>query len=312
MFKYLIKKISICLFSMFIIMSATFFLMKLIPGDPLMQEQEMPKEVMTALYKYYGLDQPLYIQYFKAIKGFFTLDFGPSMIYEGRTVNQIIKEGFPITLTLGLEALTLSLFLGISLGSFAALKKNQWQDSFSMIVAIIGISLPNFLFATLLQYIFAIKLNLFPIARWGSFAHSILPALSLAALPTAFIARLMRSSMAEVLKQDYIKTAYAKGLSTYSVICRHALRNAILPVISYLGPITAKFLTEVFVIEKIFGIPGIGQWLILSISNRDYTVIMGLTVFFSFILISVIFIVDIIYRLIDPRIEKAYGRTRKY
>lgn len=303
MFNYILKKIFIFLASTFFIITLTFFLMKALPGDPFIQEREIPREILTALHKHYGLDKPLYIQYLKYLKGFVQFDLGPSFIYQGRTVNQIIKEGFPVSFIIGVEALLLSIFLGLTCGSIAALKRNKWQDSMVMIIAILGISLPNFLLATLLQYVFAIKFHLLPVARWGSFAHSILPAIALTAMPTAFIARLTRSNMIEVLEQDYIKTAYAKGLNHYQVILKHGLRNGILPIISYLGPISTYVLTGSFVIEKIFGIPGLGQWLIHSISNRDYTVIMGLTIFFSMMLMTVVLITDILMVFIDPRIK---------
>ncbi len=306
MTKYIIKKLTTCFTSLFVVMTATFFLMRAIPGDPFISQQNMPQEILDTLYVHYGLDQPLYIQYFKYIKGFLTFDLGPSFIYEGRTINQIIKESLPVSMLLGLEALFIALFVGIPAGAIAAIKKGKWQDNLTIIFAVVGISIPNFLLATLLQYCFAIKISIFPIARFTSFMHTILPAIALASLPTAYIARLMRSNMVEVLSQDYIKTAKAKGLSNFQVVFKHAIRNAILPVVSYLGPITAHLFTGSFVIEKIFAIPGSGQWLISSIANRDYTVIMGLTVFFSFILITIMFIVDIIYRLIDPRIEKTY------
>jgi oligopeptide transport system permease protein len=282
--------------------------MKSIPGDPFIQAQEIPKETLENLYRYYGLDKPLYIQYLKYLKGIITADLGPSYVYEGRTVNQIIRDGFPVSMAIGVQALIISLFFGISLGSIAALKKNQWQDSFVMFIAILGISIPNFLLATFLQYFFSIKIKIFPVARWGTFIHSILPVLSLAAMPTAFIARLTRTNLIEVLEQDYIKTAYAKGLNSFQVIIKHGLRNAIIPVVSYLGPITTYVLTGSFVIEKIFAIPGLGQWLILSISNRDYTVILGITVFFSSLLITLIFTTDIIIGFLDPRIKKNYKK----
>lgn len=303
MVNYILKKIFIFLVSSLFIITLTFFLMKAIPGDPFIQEQEIPKEILTALHKHYGLDDPLCIQYLKYLKGFILFDLGPSYIYQGRSVNQIIKDGFPVSMVIGVEALLLSIFFGLACGSIAALKRNKWQDCMVMIISILGISLPNFLLASLLQYIFAIKFQLLPVARWGSFAHSILPAIALTAMPTAFIARLTRSNMIEVLEQDYIKTAYAKGLNHFQVILRHGLRNGILPVISYLGPISTYVLTGSFVIEKIFGIPGLGQWLIHSISNRDYTVIMGLTVFFSLLLMSIVLITDILMVFIDPRIK---------
>ncbi|NGX62953.1 MAG: Oligopeptide transport system permease protein OppB [Candidatus Anoxychlamydiales bacterium] len=303
MLKYFLKKLIISLLSLFVVMSATFFLMKAIPGDPFLSDQNMPKEVLKSLHSHYGLDRPIFYQYLKYIKGFLTFDLGPSFVYEGRSVNQIIKDGLPTTMLLGFEALFISIFFGILFGTIGAIKKDKWQSSFITVLAILGISLPNFLIASLLQYLLAMKLKIFPIARFDSFMHSVLPAIALAALPTAYIARLMKSSMIEILSKDYIKTAKAKGLSSFKVISKHAFRNAILPVVSYLGPLSAHVLTGSFVIEKIFSIPGIGMWLVSSISARDYPVIIGLGVFYSFILIFIMFFIDIIYKLIDPRIE---------
>lgn len=307
MIKYFFKKLLICLLSLFIVMSTTFFLMKSIPGDPFLTDQNMNKETLNSLYSHYGLDKPLTYQYYKYLKGFLTFDLGPSLIYEGRSVNQIIKDGLPISIALGFEALLISISLGIILGMVSAINKNRWQDSIIVLVAIIGISVPNFLFASILQYFLAIKLHIFPIARFESFLHTILPAIALAALPTAYIARLMRANMIDVLSKDYIKTARAKGLSNYHVIIKHAFRNAMLPIVSYLGPLTAHVLTGSFAIEKIFSIPGLGQWLVSSIAARDYPVIIGLTVFYSFILIMIMFLIDIIYKLIDPRIDTDDG-----
>jgi oligopeptide transport system permease protein len=300
---YILKRFFSNLLALWVIVTVTFFLMKAIPGDPFTQEKALPKEILDSLYKHYKLDQPLLAQYGSYLKSVITWDLGPSFKYKARTVNEIIKSGFPVSATLGLEAMLIALTLGITLGSIAALKQNQWQDYTSMIVAVIGISVPSFILAAFLQYFFSIKLDLFPVARWGTFSQSVLPALSLAALPTAFIARLIRANMLEVLGMDYIKTARSKGLSSRAVIIRHALRNSLLPVVTYLGMLTANIITGSFIIEKIFGIPGLGQWFINSITNRDYTVIMGITVFYSIILLSAIFIVDIIYGLIDPRIK---------
>ena len=304
MFKLILKKIFISFFSIFIVMSITFVLMKTIPGDPFTTEQNMTKEVMDSLYSHYGLDKPLYIQYFKYIKSFFKLDFGSSFIYEGRTVNKIIKDGFPISLFLGMEALLICIPVGTFLGSLAAFKKNKKTDALIMTIAIIGISLPAFLFATLLQYFFSVKLKLFPIARLTSFSSTILPAISLVLLPTAYIARLIRNSVTETLNKDYIKLAKVKGLSNKEIFFKHVLKNSMLPLVAYLGPLSAHVITGSFVIEKIFAIPGIGFWLVSSISLRDYSVILGLSIFFSFILIVIMMLVDILYRLIDPRIEK--------
>jgi len=301
--KFLIRKVFLLILSLFLVASFTFFLMQAAPGDPFLQEQAIPEEIMKSMYKHYGLDQPWYIQYVRYLKGLITWNLGPSFKYEGRTVNDIIQEGFPVSLLLGLEAIFISLFTGILLGTLAAVRRGRWQDHFCMIIAVIGISVPNFIMATFLQFLFAMKLDILPVARWGTFAHSLLPALSLAALPTAFIARLTRANMVEVLEQDYVQTARSKGLSEMRVVLRHVLKNSLLPVITYLGPLSSAILTGSFIVEKIFGIPGLGGWFVTSITNRDYTVIMGVTVFYSALLMISVFLVDLIYTLIDPRIE---------
>jgi oligopeptide transport system permease protein len=303
MIRFLLKKAAILFLSLFVVSTLTFFLMHAIPGDPFIQEKAVPEEILKAMYKHYGLDQPLHIQYINYLKGLFTFDLGPSFKYQGRTVNDIIREGFPISLILGCQALVIALFFGILLGTIAALKHSKWQDHLSMIFGVIGISIPSFILATFLQYLLAMKLNLLPVARWGTLSQSILPALSLAALPMAFIARLTRANMVEVLNQDYIQTAKSKGLNVFQIVIRHVLRNALLPVVTYLGPLTAAVVTGSFAVEKIFGIPGLGQWFVLCITNRDYTVIMGTTVFYSALLMFCVFIVDIIYCFIDPRIK---------
>jgi oligopeptide transport system permease protein len=303
MISYFVKKLLILILSLFIVASLTFFLMHSIPGDPFTQDKAIPEEILRAMHRHYGLDKPLYVQYFEYMKGLLSFNLGPSFKYQGRTVNEIISEGFPVSLCLGLEALSLSLFFGVILGSFASFKHTKWQDHLMMAIAVIGISIPSFILATFLQYLLAMKLDLFPVARWGSISQSILPALSLAALPTAFIARLIRSNMIEILQQDYIQTAKAKGINSFQIMTKHVLRNALLPVITYLGPLTAAILTGSFAVEKIFGIPGLGQWFVLSITNRDYTVIMGTTIFYSALLMCCVFVVDILYCLIDPRIK---------
>ena len=302
-FSFFLRKVGILIFSLFLVITGTFFLMKAIPGDPFIQDKIIPEEVMKAIHRHYGLDQPIWAQYLKYLKGFLTGDLGPSLIYQGRNVNQIIWEGFPVSATIGLQALTISLFLGTLLGCLAAAKQHKWQNNASMLATTVGISVPNFVMASLLQYIFCVKLDVLPVARWESYGHTVLPTIALACMPTAFITRLVYSNMVEVLKQDYIKTAFAKGLKLYQVILKHGLRNAFLPVVTYLGPITTYLLTGSFVIEKIFGIPGLGQWLILSITNRDYPVIIGLTVFCSTLLLVLIFLIDILYTIIDPRVQ---------
>lgn len=309
MIQYITKKCILFVLSLFIVTTATFFLMHAIPGDPFTQDKAIPEEILKAMYQHYGLDRPLFFQYLSYLKGLAIGDLGPSFKYQGRTVNEIIAQGFPVSLTLGLEALFISIGAGITIGAIAAWKYQRWQDHLMMLVAILGLSIPNFIFATFLQYLLAMKLDLFPIARWGSFSHTILPVISLAVLPTACIARLTRSNMIEVFQYDYIQTAKAKGLNSATIITRHVLRNALLPVITFLGPLTASILTGSFAIEKIFGIPGLGQWFVLSISNRDYTVIMGTTIFYSAILMFCVFVVDLLYCVIDPRIKLQDTKT---
>ncbi len=300
---YIFKKLFVLLLSFFSILTITFFLMKAIPGNPFSDEQNLPKEILSSLNKHYGFDKPIYKQYLNYLKGCIKGDLGPSYIYSERKVQDIIFEGFHISAILGIQALIIAIIYGILLGSLAALYKGKWIDTGVIILAIIGISIPGFVLATFLQYTLSIKLSIFPIALWGGFSHTILPSIALAATPAAFIARLTRTNMIETLQQDYIKTAFSKGLSSFRVIYKHAIRNSILPIISYIGPVAAQILTGSFVIEKIFGIPGIGLWLIQSISNRDYTLIMGITLFYSGILLLLIFICDVLYSLIDPRIR---------
>jgi oligopeptide transport system permease protein len=296
------------LLSLFLIITATFFLMRAAPGGPFSGEKKLPPEIEKNLNEYYGLDRPWYNQYFDYLVSIAKWDFGPYFKYKGQTVNDLINEGFPVSFFLGMESLLLAVSIGILLGVIAALNHNKWQDYGAMVFAVLGISVPSFIMASALQYVLAIKLGWFPVARWESLQHTVLPALALAATPMAFIARLTRSSMLEVLSNDYIRTAKAKGLSRGQITVKHAIRNALLPVVTYLGPLSAAILTGSFVIEKIFGIPGLGSHFVLSISNRDYTVIMGVTVFYSIILLLAVLLVDIAYGLIDPRIKLAGGK----
>ena len=304
MTRFLLKKALILVISLFIVTTLTFFLMHAIPGDPFVQEQAVPEEILQAMRKHYGLDQPLHVQFIKYLNGIAHFELGPSFKYQGRTVNEIISDGFPISCLLGLEALFIAVLSGITLGAIASLKHLCWQDHLAMTMAVIGISVPSFILGTFLQYILAMKLDLLPVARWGSFSQSVMPAIALAAMPMAFIARLTRANMVEVMQQDYILTAKSKGLNAFQIILSHVTRNALLPVLTYLGPLTASILTGSFAVEKIFGIPGLGQWFVTSITNRDYTVIMGMTVFYSAILLLCVFIVDFLYCIIDPRIQK--------
>ncbi|MDX8431739.1 MAG: ABC transporter permease [Candidatus Algichlamydia australiensis] len=309
MLRFVLRKISNIFFSLFCVATITFILMKVIPGDPLMKEQAVPEEIMKQLYAHYGLDQPLYIQYGKYLKGVATFNLGPSFTNEGQTTGSIIKQALPYSFALGIQALILSITCGITLGSLAACYQGKWVDRLTMVIAALGISIPNYLIGALIQYLFAIKLGWLPVARMSSFAHTIMPTLSLAALPTAYIARLTRAQMIEVLSQDYVMTAYAKGLSKARVIFRHVLKNSLTPVVTYLGQLMSLLLTGNFVIERIFGIPGLGGWFVKSVINRDYTVIMGITIFYSAVLMGFIFLTEILYLYLDPKVraERLYA-----
>ena len=302
---FYVKKLLFMLLSLWVVVTATFLLMKSVPGDPFLEDRGLPPEIHQALRDHYGLDDPILSQYGRYLQSIMAGNLGPSLKYKNRTVNEVIREKFPISALLGLESLFLSIGFGVPLGVIAALYKNKWQDSVAMIIVVLGVSIPNFILASLLQYFFALKLGWLPVARWGSFAHTVLPALALASLSIAFIARLTRSNMIEVLQQDYIKTAKAKGLSERQIIWRHGLRNALLPVVTYLGPLTANILIGSFVIEKIFGIPGLGYWFVSSVGNRDYPMIMGTTIFFSVLLMGLTLVIDLVYPLMDPRMRRA-------
>lgn len=285
------------------IITITFFLMHTIPGGPFTSEKNIPAAVLKNIEERYRLHDPLWKQYIDYLGNLVRFDLGPSFKYAGRTVNDLIRESFPISLQLGVFSISLSILIGIPAGALAALRQNKWQDYTTMLFATLGVSVPSFVLATLLIYAFAIKLALLPAAMWGGFTYAILPAIALAAHPTAFIARLTRSSMLEVLAQDYIKTARAKGLSQSVILYRHALKNALIPVVTYIGPMSASILTGSFIIETIFAIPGLGRHFVTSIYNRDYTVILGVTIFYSVLVIGLNLFVDLIYPLLNPRIK---------
>lgn len=300
---FLAKKSLVLLLSLCAGALLTFLFMHAIPGDPFAQEEALPEEVLLTLRHHYGLDEPLHVQCVQFFKQLLRGDLGPSLHFQGRSVSGIIAEGFPTSLCLGLEAIALALPVGIALGALAGYYRGKWQDKLFASLAVIGISVPSFVLATGLQYLIAVQWELLPVARWGTWEHTILPALSLAAMPTAFIARLTRTGVIDVLGQDFILTARAKGLSPIALIVRHVLPNACLPVIAYLGPLCATIFTGSFAIEKIFGIPGLGQWFVMSVINRDYTMIMGLALFYSALLLCLNFCVDLLYAWIDPRVR---------
>ncbi|MDI3270471.1 MAG: ABC transporter permease [Bacillota bacterium] len=308
MARYLWQRAVSILLVLWVVVTATFLLMHAIPGGPFTAEKALPKAILENIEARYRLNDPLWKQYLDYLGNLLRWDLGPSFKYQGRTVNQIINEGFPVSAALGTVAILFAVGVGISAGVMAALRRGCWEDYAAMFLATLGYSIPSFILATLLMYVFAFKLRWFPPALWGTPSHLVLPALSLAGLPTAFIARLTRSSMLEVLGQDYIRTARAKGLSERVVIFRHALKNAVMPVVTYLGPLAAMILTGSFVVETIFAIPGLGRYYVTSIYNRDYTTILGVTVFYSLLVVGFNLAVDLLYGVLDPRIKYGEGK----
>lgn len=303
MLRYILKRLLIMIITIWIIVTLTFVLMVSIPGSPFNTESNTNENVQANLEAHYNLDKPHHIQYLLYIKSIATFDFGPSIKQRDQSVNDLLGRGFPVSLELGLATIIVAVISGIILGIFAALKHNSIIDYAAMSFAVLGISIPNFVLATLLIQQLAVNWSLFPPATWESPKHMILPILALATGPMAIIARLTRSTMLEVLTQDYIKMARAKGLSPWKIVVKHALRNALMPVVTIMGTLLAGILTGTFVIEKIFAIPGMGKYFVESINQRDYPVIMGTTVFYSAFLIMMLFLVDIIYGILDPRIK---------
>ncbi len=304
--RYYILRLGSIVLSLWVITTLTFILIHTLPGDPFNDEQALPAQTKHALRQHYGLEDPWYIQYGRYLKSTIQWDWGPSFRFKDRSVTTIIQEGFPISALLGTEALAIALSAGIFMGTIAALKHGAWPDQMVLCLAALCVSIPSFLLASSLQYALGLKLGWLPIARWGSWQQSIMPAIALAAFPCAFITRLVRTNLIEVLQQDYIRAARAKGLSESRIVFKHALRNALLPLLSYVGPLAANILVGSFVVEKIFAIPGLGQWFINSILNRDYTVIMGTTVFYSLILLTATFAVDVLSSFLDPRIKRSF------
>lgn len=305
MLKYTIKRFLMMILTIWIIATLTFILMLTIPGSPFseLQERTSSEAAIANMERHYNLDKPTIVQYFLYLKSIATFDFGPSISKPNDTVNDLINRGFPISAELGILSLLVAVISGIALGIISSLRHNGIIDYAAMGFAVLGISIPNFVLATLLIQQLAVNLEWFPVATWQSPLHMVLPTLALATGPMAIIARLTRSSMLDVLTQDYIKMAKAKGLSPFKVIFKHALKNALMPVVTILGTLIAGLLTGTFVIEEIFAIPGMGQYFVNSINERDYPVIMGVTVFYSMFLVFMLFIVDIVYGLLDPRIK---------
>lgn len=303
MLNYFIKRLIASLLTLWVVITATFFLMRLLPGGPFTGEKTLPPKIMENLEAKFGLDKPVHIQYFMYFKDLLRGDLGPSMKYQARTVNEIIEKSFPASARIGGVAVATAVVIGTWMGIVSALNQGKWPDRLSMVFATFGVTVPSFVIATLLIYVFTVKLKLLPSIGLDGPKNYIMPVIALAGYSIAFIARLSRSSLLDVVRQDYIRTAKAKGLSNTVVTYKHALRNSLIPVVTYVGPLVAGILTGSFVIEKIFGIPGLGREFVQSITNRDYTLITGVTVFYGAFLIACNFLVDILYAVIDPRIK---------
>ena len=301
--KYIIKRMLIGFVTLFVLASVTFFLMKATPGSPFSLAKYKTPEALAAAEAKYNLDKPLMEQYVIYLKGVAQGNLGESMINTGRSVSYYIKTGFPVTARLGLIAFVLALVGGIALGTGAALSRHKWVNNLCMFVATIGVSVPSFLIAMIMLIVFGVQLHILPFIGLNSPLNYIMPALSLAFYPIAMIARLTRSSMLEVMNQDYIILARSKGTPYKKVVIKHALKNAMLPVVTYAGPMFAFMLTGSFVIESVFSIPGIGSAFVSCITTRDYPIIMGLTIFLGFLVITFNLITDILSAIIDPRIK---------
>lgn len=308
MFKYVMKRLFYAALTLFVLIALTFFMMRLLPGDPFIGEKAIPETTKAALIAKYGLDKPMIVQFFMYIGNVLRGDLGISIHYN-RPVMDIIAQAFPYSFDLGIRSLIFATIMGVLLGIVAAVKRGTKWDTISMLFAIIGVSVPSFIIGALLQYFLGLKLfewtgiRFFPITGWNSFSSTLLPSFALSFGSLATISRLMRTSMLDVLGQDYIKTAKSKGLSQKLIIWKHAVRNAIMPVITVLGPIAAAVLTGAFVVENIFAIPGMGKFFVLSIQTQDYTMISGTTLFYGAFLVLANLIVDLAYGFIDPRVK---------
>lgn len=288
---------------LWLVATLTFALMHVVPGGPFDQEKRLPPEIKANVDAKYRLDQPLLKQYFYYLRDLLQGDLGPSYKYIGRNVNDIIRDTLPVSMQLGLWAVLFATMAGVGAGIAAAARPFSWLDHASMLLATLGISVPSFVLGTFLIMIFSYQFHFFPAALWEGWRHEILPAVTLALLPASYIARLTRSSMLEVIHKDFIRTARAKGLSERQVLFKHALKNSMTPVVSFLGPLIATLVTGSFVVEFIFSIPGMGKFFITAVTNRDYPLIMGVTLVYAVLIVVANILVDVVYTWVDPRMR---------
>ena len=303
--KYILKRLLISVVTIWLIVTACFFLLRLLPGNPFASTTLMTQDTLDRMMAYYGLDRPLWEQYITYLKNLLHGDFGYSLKYAGRSVNYVIATTFPISAQLGLQALTFGIPMGLLLGIIAAKRRGYASDQIINVFIIVCTAVPTFIIAALLQYLLSVKLGLLPVAQWKSFKHTILPTLCLSLGTVSGYARSMRTLMLEVDRQDYLKTAKAKGLGNVRIVVFHQIRNAIIPMITGIGTEIAGMLMGSYVIEKIFSIPGMGAYFVTSIQGLDYTMVMGLVIFQAVIVVAANFIVDLLYGVVDPRIRVA-------
>ena len=303
--KYMLRRLIISVITIWLIATSSFFLLRTLPGNPFGTTQLLSMEMQERMMAYYGLDRPLMQQYFTFMQNLIRGDFGYSLKYVGQSVNGIIADKFPASAQLGLQAYLLSFPIGVLFGIIAARFRGRAIDYSLVGFSVLGVSVPVFILASLLQYVFAIKLGIFPVARWTTFAHTILPTITLAIGSIAVKTRMMRTLMLEVITEDYVKTAKAKGLPAWRIIWNHEVRNAIIPMIPSMGMEIVAILMGSFVVEQIFAIPGIGAFFVTSVQSLDYTMTLGLTVFFGVFVVAANFMIDLIYGLADPRIRIA-------
>ena len=306
MLKFIVRRIFWTIPVLLVVIFLTFIMMRQIEGNPFRQtERAVPEAVQRNLERKFNLDKPWWQQYLYYVKGVATLDFGPSLVLRGQSVNDIMKEHFPKSIELGVYAFIFAIVVGVPLGMVAALRQNTWVDYTAMFFSNIFHALPSFLVATLMIYFIALKADLLPTSGWTGWQYKILPAIALGFAPMALFARLVRGTMLETLQQDYVRTARAKGLRYRRVVGLHVLRNSLIPVITAAGPLLGFIITGAFVIELIFNIPGIGQYYVTAVNARDFSVVMGLTVLLSVIIIIANLVVDILYGILDPRTRDA-------
>ncbi|WBW99544.1 ABC transporter permease [Oceanirhabdus sp. W0125-5] len=303
MLKFFLKRFLSAIFTLFLISTVTFFLMKAIPGGPFSKNEKLPEKVIEALEEKYHLNDPIHKQYLDYMARLVKGDLGPSFARPGVEVTNLMKQGFPISASIGIYAVLMVLIIGVPFGIIAAIKQNKAPDYVISFLSTLGVCIPGFVLATLFIFFFCYKLNILPSHGLDSWKHYIGPVVALGGFSLAFVTRLTRSSMLEIMQQDYIRTARAKGLPESIVIFKHGLRNALIPVVTYIGPTVAAILTGSFVVEKIFAIPGMGKHFTESVGNRDYTTLMGATIVFSIFYLVMILIVDVLYVVIDPRIK---------